>query len=224
MHNQLVRSPIFYIYKVTFESGATYIGQHKQIKLNDKYITSSSYHKKHPEDAIINREIIIYTDSQDKANFLETFLILNDKAYSPNNVNYTLGGFILRFCLGGRRSDETKKKIGEGNRGKTRSDETRKKLSEAAKRRVLTDEGKENIRKARAASSKTNKGRKKSPETVERMKAAAKVRTQSNEYIQKLRDSKIGKHWYTDGVHNTFCKECPEGYFLGLTKNKKTIN
>ena len=83
MPNQLVRSPIFYIYKVTFESGATYIGQHKQIKLNDKYITSSSYHKKHPDNAIINREIIIYTDSPDKANFLETFLILNDKAYSP---------------------------------------------------------------------------------------------------------------------------------------------
>jgi len=48
--------------------------------------------------------------------------------------------------------------------------------------------------------------------------------TQSNEYLQKRRDAKICKHWYTDGVHNTFCKECPEGYFLGFTKNKKTIN
>lgn len=221
MPNQLVRSPIFYIYKVTFESGATYVGQHKQIKLNDKYVTSSSYHKKHPDDAIINREIIIYTDSQDKANFLETFLILTDKAYSPNNVNYTLGGLILRFCLGGKRSEETRRKISEGRKGIKPSDETRKKLSEAAKRRVLTDEGRENIRKANAASYKVNKGRKMSLETIEKMKAAAKTRARSEEYIQKLRDAKIDKHWCTDGVHNRFCKECPEGYFLGLTKNKK---
>lgn len=221
MSNQLVRSPIFYIYKITFESGATYIGQHKQIKLSDKYITSSSYHKKHPEDAIVNREIIIYTDSQDKANFLETFLILNDKAYSSNNVNYTLGGLILRFCLGSKRSDETRRKISEAKKGKTFSDEARKSFSDAAKRRVLTDEGKENLRKARAASSKTNKGRKKSPETIEKMKIAANIRMQSNEYKQKLRDAKIGKHWYTDGVHNMFCKECPEGYFKGFTKSNK---
>lgn len=221
MSNQLVRSPIFYIYKLTFESGATYIGQHKQVKLNDKYITSSSYHKSHPEDAIINREIIIYTDSQDKANFLETFLILNDKAYSHNNVNYTLGGLILRFCVSGRRSDETRRKISEAKKGKPLSDKNRKSLSNAAKRRVLTDEGKENLRKARAASSKTNKGRKKSPETVERMKIAAKIRMQSNDIKQKLRDAKIGKHWYTDGIHNKFCKECPDGFVIGFTKNKK---
>lgn len=37
----------FYIYKITFESGRTYIGQHTQRKQNDKYITSSVYYKRH---------------------------------------------------------------------------------------------------------------------------------------------------------------------------------
>ena len=31
----------YYIYKITFQSGRTYIGQHTERKANDKYVTSS---------------------------------------------------------------------------------------------------------------------------------------------------------------------------------------
>ena len=48
----------YYIYKLYFESGATYIGEHIQRIENDGYITSSKYYKNHPEDKLLKREII----------------------------------------------------------------------------------------------------------------------------------------------------------------------
>ena len=41
------------------------------------------------------------------------------------------------------------------------------------------------------------------------------------EVEEKRKLAKIGKHWFTDGIHNRFCKECPEGYHLGITKKKR---
>ena len=41
------------------------------------------------------------------------------------------------------------------------------------------------------------------------------------EVEEKRKLAKIGKHWFTDGTHNRFCKECPEGYRLGITKKKR---
>ena len=48
----------FYIYKLTFRNGCTYIGKHHQKKDFDQYITSSSYYKKH-KDLLEKREIIL---------------------------------------------------------------------------------------------------------------------------------------------------------------------
>ena len=112
----------FYIYKLTFKSGATYIGQHKVVRANDKYVTSSSYYYKHPEDELVSREILVYTDTQDKANFLETFCIMSDKAYNENNVNYNFGGLVFRFVggtmTGKKMSRESKATMSEKKKGK----------------------------------------------------------------------------------------------------------
>ena len=50
---------VYYVYKLTFQSGRTYIGMHKQKSEKDNYITSSSYYHNHPEDKIVKREILI---------------------------------------------------------------------------------------------------------------------------------------------------------------------
>ena len=112
----------FYIYKLTFKSGATYIGQHKVVRANDKYVTSSSYYFNHPEDELVSREILVYTDTQDKANFLETLCIMSDKAYSTNNVNRNLGGFIFKYVgatmQGVKMSRESKALMSKKKKGK----------------------------------------------------------------------------------------------------------
>lgn len=94
-------NPVYSVYKLTFSSGKTYIGYHKQTKENDTYITSSSYYKNNPKDIIVSREILIETFDDFAASFLETWCILSDKAYNGrNNVNKNLGNFYHRFSYG----------------------------------------------------------------------------------------------------------------------------
>lgn len=100
MAKKLVK-PIYSVYKLTFSSGKTYIGYHKQTKENDTYITSSSYYKNNPNDIIVSREILIETFDDFAASFLETWCILSDKAYNKqNNVNKNLGNYYHRFSYG----------------------------------------------------------------------------------------------------------------------------
>lgn len=107
MSSQLV-TPIFYVYKLTFKSGKTYIGSHKQIKEQDGYITSSSYYlRHHNEDPLIKREILIEVENEYQMDFLETWCILSDKAYNKkDNVNYNLGNFFHRFSTAYRTEEE----------------------------------------------------------------------------------------------------------------------
>lgn len=106
MSNQLV-TPIFYVYKLTFKSGKTYIGCHKQIKERDTYITSSSYYlRHHNEDPLIKREVLIEVENQHQMDFLETWCILSDKAYNKDNVNYNLGNFFHKFSTAYHTEEE----------------------------------------------------------------------------------------------------------------------
>lgn len=69
---------VYYVYKLTFQSGRTYIGMHKQNFVEDDYITSSSYYQKHSkEDPLLKKEILIESKDEFAISFLETWCILS---------------------------------------------------------------------------------------------------------------------------------------------------
>ena len=140
----------YYIYKLTFKSGATYIGQHIERKEDDKYISSSLYMKRNPKDPIIKREILIYVKDKQTLDIMETLCIRADKAENPKNVNGNLGNWNFRFCFkGGHHSKKVRKEMSERMKkrwqdpeykqrmidkhvGQKRSAETKQKMSQSA--------------------------------------------------------------------------------------------
>lgn len=127
----------YYIYKLYFESGKTYVGSHIQKREKDNYITSSSYYKNHPEDKLVKREILIELKDAETMNFIETICILEDKANNPNNVNGNYGNWYYHFCGGQafkglKLSKEHKQKISKNffKKGHKLSEEEKKKIKE----------------------------------------------------------------------------------------------
>lgn len=139
----------YYIYKLTFASGATYIGQHTEKHDQDEYISSSSYLKNHPEDILTHREILLYVKDKETLDIMETLCIRADKCENPKNVNKNFGNWHYAYCFTGQKhSEETKRKIGEHhykagssvaknigdkNRGRKNTKETKELMSESAK-------------------------------------------------------------------------------------------
>ena len=91
----------YYIYKLTFTSGASYIGSHIEKRASDGYITSSSYYKNHPEDKLLKRDIILEVKDPETMDIMETLCIFGDKAENNKNVNGNYGNWYYHFC-GGR--------------------------------------------------------------------------------------------------------------------------
>lgn len=118
-------------------------------------------------------------------------------------------------------SEETKKKIGDGNRGIVRTEEYKQKMSESCKKVVHTEEwikhsadgnrGKEHDKTNMKwfTNGVINYRGAECPEGFRPGKVNAKKNT-----------SAVGSHWYTNGVDNIQCKECPEGYHRGRTITK----
>jgi hypothetical protein len=90
----------FYIYKLIFKNGYSYIGCHIQHKETDNYVTSSSYYKLHKDD-LISREILIFLKDKKTMNIMETFCIMMDKRDNPKNVNGNLGNWFHKFPTDG---------------------------------------------------------------------------------------------------------------------------
>jgi len=117
-------------------------------------------------------------------------------------VNMTNGG---EGTSGSLRSDETRKRMSDANRGKnhpnygkTASEETRKRMSDAHK-----------------GENHPNYGKTASEETRKRMSEASK--NPSEETRRKISEASKGRKWWNDGCGN--CKmmiECPgDGWKLG---------
>ena len=203
----------FYIYKLIFESGATYVGQHTQRKENDNYITSSRYYKRHPEDKLLERKILIDNlPDKERMDIFETILICQDKAENPKNVNYNLGQWCTHFYRGGwnkglpgynkgkHLSEETKRKLSEQRKGKSfeerfgkeRAEEIKRKISEAQKG-IKRNLGKKASAETKQKMSAAHKGKKHSPEWNKKVGDAQRGKPKSKEAIEKMRLAQKGK-------------------------------
>lgn len=85
----------YYLYKLYFTNGATYIGLHREKNPNDGYITSSSYYKKH-KDLFDRREIILECKDNETLEIMESIAIMADIVANPQNVNYNKGAWLSR--------------------------------------------------------------------------------------------------------------------------------
>lgn len=144
-----------YIYLITNNiNGKIYVGKHSTDNLNDGYMGSGvALHRAYNKYGIENftKKILAFADTEEKLNWFERFYI---KKYHARTKGYNLtdgGEGTLGYepwWKGKARSEETKRKISEANKGKKRaqfSEETRKKMSEAHKGKTMSDEQKQKL-------------------------------------------------------------------------------
>lgn len=136
-----------------------------------------SYHKYGPE--AFRYELIVEADSTDNANRLEIELI-EQLRKSLTVYNLRTGG------KNGTLSEETKRRIGDANRGKKRTSETRRLLALA----VL---GKRQSSETIAKRVQSRKGYKHSEETKALIASQLKGKKKSFEHIQAMKRTKNAK-------------------------------
>ena len=179
----------FYTYRVDCTApgweGYYYLGQHTTSDLDDGYKGSGTkiqeYYKQYPNDYIFT--ILEFYLNKSELSIAEQKLIgdlWETDIYCLNSTAGGSGGFKAanKYWKGRKLSEEHKKHIGAGNKGKHLSSETKHKLSELHKGNPsprkgvkLTDETKRKI-------SESNKGRKQSE--IEIQKRINKIKGRKN--------------------------------------------
>lgn len=156
----------FYIYKLTFQSGATYIGQHTEKKPNDGYVTSSKYYERNlSTDPLIKREILLEVKDKETLDIMETLCIRADKCDNYKNVNGTFGNWHFRYTFKGRHhSKEVRDKIGKSSKEKWKDPEYRNNLIAKHIGRKNTEETKQ-LMSVSASKSWTEERRKQASES-----------------------------------------------------------
>ena len=212
MHKGLIAYTIgtdysYQIYKVTFEDGKTYVGQHKHNKndSNDDYITSSTYYKEGHK--VTKKEILLDCKDEITMDIMETICILGDKAENgDNNVNGNLGGmmnvewgknaFRISAKTNGYKISMSLMKLYSSEKG----NEVREKMSKSKKDLYDSEKGNE-VRKKMSESRKEyyeNGGELSSscfPEgSIPWNKGKVGTYHQSETTKQKISESNSGKH------------------------------
>ena len=123
-----------------------------------------------------------------------------------------------KYNLGKHRSEETKKKLSEANKGeknpmygKHLSEETKKKLSEANKGKHLSDEAKKKL-------SEAHTGKHHSEEAKKKLSEANKGKHLSEETKKKLSEARKCRRWFNNGKISKRAYECPDGFTPGKIK------
>ena len=213
----------YYIYlivnKVNFK---TYVGQRKSNKkwYEDPYMGSGKHLRSAQKKyGIENFEkfLIQYCSTKEETDAAEKFWIAEYRSRGKAQYNIADGGH--GGC--GKRSEETKRKLSEVNKGKKLSEEHKRKLSEARKGKPSGHLGKkhseETKRKIVATRrlngsykvseetkrkiSEAQKGKPKSEETRKKMSEAQKGRKISEEHKRKMSEAHKGKPSPTKGKH-----------------------
>ena len=252
----------FYIYKLTFRNGCTYIGKHHQKRDFDTYITSSAYYNKH-KDLLEKREIILDVKDIETLDIMETICILGDIAENRLNVNYNYGAWINNskfdrgFC--GAANGMYGKSQSELARIKMKAKWTKERKEKASKIRSdynRTPEWKEKMKDLNSSEEhkrKCSETRRKNINEKQRyicikeptlvidfstwndklQRDGRFVRTEDFTPISGDIESWIkinktghgqaskGKHWYNNGIIETYAFECPDGFEKGRLKFSK---
>lgn len=188
-----------YIYKITLTKGKWkdhfYYGQHTTNNLDDDYKGSgtklSKYYKKYPNDYI--KEIISYHKTDEELNEAE-YEIIHPWLNNKQCLNLMEGG------IGGRQSNETRKKMSETAKkrtgksapmyGKHHSDETKKKISISLSGNVPWNKGRAN----------GTKGRHHTEQAKRKISESRKGIIFSDEHRKNLSESLKGKTPWNKGI------------------------
>lgn len=158
---------MYYVYKHTAPNGKVYIGitsRNPKKRWNSGYGYEGNEYfraaiKKYGWDNI-KHEILLEGLTQEQAYQKENELIAEyDSTNREKGYNISLGG--------GQVSEETRRKIGEANKGKHLTEETRRKIGEATKQKWENEEYRRKI-------SEANKGKHHTEETRRKMSEANK--------------------------------------------------
>ena len=254
----------YYIYKITFLKGSLkgkyYIGKkvgHKSDMINDGYFGSGhmtyNYYKKYPPviGETITKEILEVCDGKEELAECEKKWIGDLWETDENCVNLKRGGeggWGPSYWKGKHRSEETKKKLSEANKGKKgrkHTDETKHKLSEVNTGKHRSEEAKRKMSEAHKGKSSGMKGKKMSEETKKKLsevntgkhlsdevksRISKKLKgiKRSDETKRKLselhKSKKVGFIWINNGIQSKLLNPelieqyLSEGWQLGRIK------
>lgn len=229
-----------YVYKITcLKNNRCYVGQKRKSTFDESYWGSSKnleyyadlkqYGKKN-----FKREVLYWANSQEDLNKKETEYIISEKALN------SLGGYNLWLNRPQKEwNSEIKEKhhkallkainteswmekchlASEKRKGIKMPKSFCKKVSislknsEKRKQTMASKQYREKMSEAIKNSKKHSRWYK-DPE-LKKLRYTAEINKKISNKISELN---LGKHWYTNGIINCFCFNCPEGFYAGRSK------
>lgn len=118
------------------------------------------------------------------------------------------------FNKGKKRSDETRRKMGESKKGEKNPNYGKPAWN---KGKPLSADHKNRLSEAHKDQTPWSKGKKFSEEHKKRLRESHKGKNIGNKNALGNKNN-LGKHWYHNGEINIMAKECPEGFVPGILR------